>query len=77
MIVDIIEHNPEYHPLFDDPKNFQSLQDGKFQLDHNPFFHLALDVTVLEQVTANRPGGIRKLYQQLLKKIGDRATAET
>ncbi|MCS5710959.1 DUF1841 family protein [Candidatus Berkiella aquae] len=76
MIVDVIQRHPEYHPIFDDPKNFHSLQDEKFQLDHNPFFHLALHVTVLEQISANRPGGIRKLYQQLLKKIGDRTETE-
>jgi len=76
MIVDIIQRHPEYHPIFDDPNNFTSLQDEKFQLDHNPFFHLALHVTVLEQVNANRPGGIRKLYDQLLRKIGDRTETE-
>lgn len=76
MIIDIIERHPEYHPIFDDPKNFHSLQTEKFQLDHNPFFHLALHVTVLEQVSANRPGGIRKLYDQLLRKIGDRTETE-
>ncbi|MGE3318695.1 MAG: DUF1841 family protein [Candidatus Berkiella sp.] len=76
MIVDIIQRHPEYHPIFDDPNNFTSIQDEKFQLDHNPFFHLALHVTVLEQVHANRPGGIRKLYDQLLKKIGDRTETE-
>lgn len=76
IIVDIIQRHPEYHPIFDDPKNFNSLQDEKFQLDHNPFFHLALHVTVAEQVNANRPGGIRKLYDQLLKKIGDKTETE-
>lgn len=76
IIVDIIQRHPEYHPIFEDPKNFHSLQDEKFQLDHNPFFHLALHVTVVEQVNANRPGGIRKLYEQLLKKIGDKTETE-
>lgn len=76
MIVDIIKRHPEYHPIFSNANNFEELQEEKFALDHNPFFHLALHVTVLEQVGANRPVGIRPLFRKLLRKIGDQTEVE-
>ncbi|MBN9288984.1 MAG: hypothetical protein BGO43_08140 [Gammaproteobacteria bacterium 39-13] len=76
IISDIIKRHPEYQPIFSDPENFNDLQNEKFALDHNPFFHLGLHVTIAEQVGANRPLGIRPLYQRLLKKYGDQNQAE-
>ncbi|MFI4938396.1 MAG: DUF1841 family protein [Candidatus Berkiellales bacterium] len=76
IIVDIIERHPEYQPIFADPKGFEEFQQEKFQLDHNPFFHLALHVTIAEQVGADRPTGIQAIYTQLLHKFGDKTKAE-
>ncbi|MBS0286598.1 MAG: DUF1841 family protein [Proteobacteria bacterium] len=75
IIVDIIKRHPEYHPIFTE-ENFEKLQTEKFALDHNPFFHLALHVTVAEQIGADRPQGIRELFSKLLKKHQDKTIAE-
>lgn len=75
IIVDIIKRHPEYHPIFTQ-ENFEQLQTEKFALDGNPFFHLALHVTVAEQIGADRPQGIRDLYTKLLKKYQDQTIAE-
>lgn len=75
IIVDIIHRHPEYQPIFAQD-NFEQFQMEKFALDHNPFFHLALHVTIAEQVGADRPMGVRAIYQQLLKKYSDQTTAE-
>lgn len=76
IIVDIIQRHPEYHPIFTHPEIFKDLKDEKFPLDHNPFFHLALHVTIVEQVRADRPSGIRELYLQLLTKYGEQTETE-
>jgi hypothetical protein len=76
MIVDIIERHPEYQPIFSDPQGFENFKSEKFALDHNPFFHLALHVTIAEQVGADRPAGIRAVYGQLFNKMGDKTKAE-
>ncbi len=76
IIVDIISRHPEYHDLFSDADNFKEQINEKYALDHNPFFHLALHVTIAEQVGANRPQGIKHIYNQLLKKIGDKNSVE-
>ena len=76
MIVDIIKRHPEYQPIFTHPESFENLQDEKIPLDHNPFFHLGLHVTILEQLGADKPTGIRTIYAQLLKKHGDQTLTE-
>lgn len=76
IIVDIIKRHPEYQPIFTHPEGYQELHNEKFALDHNPFFHLGLHVTILEQVGADRPTGIRELYQRLLKKYRDQTETE-
>ncbi len=75
IIADIIQRHPEYHPIFA-PENFEQMQAEKFALDHNPFFHLALHVTIAEQVGSDRPAGIRPLFTQLMKKYQDQTIVE-
>ncbi len=75
IIVDIIKRHPEYHPIFS-AEHFEEIQAEKFALDHNPFFHLALHVTIAEQVGSDRPAGIRQLFNQILKKYQDKTLAE-
>lgn len=75
VIADIIKRHPEYHPIFTQ-ENFEQMQTEKFALDHNPFFHLALHVTVAEQVSSDRPPGIRSLFGKLLSKYQDQTMAE-
>jgi len=70
IIVDIISRHPEYHALFSQKKNFQGALNENYALDHNPFFHLALHVTIAEQVGADKPTGVRELYFKLLNKCG-------
>lgn len=76
MIIDILIRHPEYQPIFSTQENFDTYSNEKFKLDHNPFFHIALHVTILEQVGADRPRGISILYQKLLKKFGDQTLTE-
>ena len=76
IIVDILNRHPEYQPLFSTLENFQAVLEEKFALDHNPFFHLALHITIAEQTGADKPKGIRGYYQKLLKKYGDKTVAE-
>lgn len=75
IIVDIIQRHPEYHPVFA-LKNFEHLQYEQFDLDHNPFFHLALHVTLAEQVRTDHPPGIKALYFKLWQHYNDQDQAE-
>jgi hypothetical protein len=76
ILVDIIQRHPEYHPIFEKTEHFDDLKEEKFQEDSNPFLHLGLHVTIIEQVNINRPLGIRPIYQALLKKHQDKNVVE-
>jgi hypothetical protein len=76
QIVQILRMHPEYRP---------TLEGGEAVLDRdwlpeggeaNPFLHLGLHLTVLEQLGLDRPAGIRRLYRNLLAATGDLHEAE-
>lgn len=75
IIVDIIQRHPEYHALFS-TETFEQCKAEKFSLDHNPFFHLGLHVALLEQVSTDRPPGIKHHFQRLLAKHHDQTLVE-
>jgi hypothetical protein len=71
QIVAVVEQHPEYHPLLENPE--QAL--GKDYLpelgETNPFLHMGMHLAIQEQVSSDRPAGIRALYSTLLEKLGD------
>lgn len=71
QVVDIILLHPEYHEIF-------SHEDKYIDKDYlpefgetNPFLHLALHISIREQLATNRPNGIADIYQKLIQKIKD------
>ncbi len=71
IIVDVIRLHPEYHAL---------LEDGDRQLDKdwlpeggeaNPFLHMGMHIAIREQLSIDRPIGIKAAYEALLRRSGD------
>jgi len=72
QIADIIKEHPEYH-------NFITQMDKDFLPETgetNPFLHMGLHLGLREQIATNRPKGINKIYNQLLKIKGSSHEAE-
>lgn len=70
VIVGVIAQHAEYHPLFED----QEIASRDFNPDageSNPFLHMALHMAIREQLSTDRPAGIRDLYRRLLTAAGD------
>ena len=65
QIVAVVERHPEYQALLDDPE--QAL--GRDYLpetgETNPFLHMGLHLAIQEQVSTDRPAGVRELYRRL------------
>lgn len=69
-IADIITMHPEYHKVFNDPKNIDNdylPESGQT----NPFLHLSLHIGLREQLATDRPTGITVIFNQLVKKHQD------
>jgi len=59
MVLDVIKVHPEYHGfLSDSNQKFFSEQD-----ETNPFLHFGLHIALREQLSTDRPPGIRAIYQ--------------
>ena len=71
LIAQAIKAHPEYHALFDDPQAAQDQDYTPEMGQSNPFLHLGLHIAVQEQIAADRPTGIRELYQKLAARSGD------
>jgi len=70
MIAQVIDAHPEYHSIFASDASLEQnyfVEDGQT----NPFLHMGLHISLHEQISTDRPAGIRAIYQQLLHKYGD------
>jgi len=79
-IVSVIARHPEFQSLLEDaepPLNRDFGPDnGPDNGNANPFFHVGLHLAILEQVSIDQPAGIRRLYAQLVERLGDPHQAE-
>lgn len=76
QIVDVIVMHPEYHALLEtvmlqpDKAYFPELGET------NPFLHMGFHLAVRDQITTDRPLGIKGIYQKLIKKYADPSVVE-
>ena len=71
QMVEIIRLHPEYQDLLSDPNDALDRDWLPEQGETNPFLHLGLHLSVLEQLTIDQPAGIRKLHRTLATATGD------
>lgn len=69
QLIEVILQHPEYHAML-------SKQDLHAQYlpefgNTNPFLHMGLHLTIRDQVTMDRPVGMKALFQRLLDHDGD------
>jgi len=70
-IAEVIEAHPEYHTIMTDPHALTreyGVDDGS---GTNPFLHMGLHISIIEQVTSDRPRGIRAIYDRLRRRHPD------
>ncbi len=72
QLIEIIMMHPEYHTILGDPEVYQT----KDFDESNPFLHMSLHLGIREQISTNRPHGIKEVYKQLCEKYRDIHTAE-
>lgn len=75
MVAQVILEHPEYQQLFSN----ESSLDQEYFVENgqtNPFLHMGLHISLHEQISTDRPAGIRSLYQQLQTKFQDNHEAE-
>lgn len=69
QMVEVVSLHPEYHGLIE---NLDRCIKEEYELEENPFFHLSLHITLLEQIRLNQPSGITETYHKLMSSSADK-----
>ena len=76
IIADVIRMHPEYHDLLENMEQAlerEWLPEGG---ETNPFLHMGMHIAIREQLSIDRPVGIKAAYEALLQQTGDVMTTE-
>jgi hypothetical protein len=57
--------HPEYHTILDAPAQFKQQEYFPEFGETNPFLHMSLHLSILEQISINQPIGIASIYKNL------------
>jgi hypothetical protein len=76
MIAEVIGLHPEYQPIVQNSAKAVAYQPDAAHAVENPFLHMGLHIAVREQVSIDRPPGVRDLHRRLEARYGDLHSAE-
>jgi len=68
ITVSVIHMHPEYHAILNAPEQFKHQAYFPEMGETNPFLHMSLHLSVLEQIGINQPIGIADIYTKLKLK---------
>jgi len=76
MVVDVIKQHPEYHKMLEGSDDVLDKDYSPESGESNPFLHMSMHISIHEQLSTNRPSGIRDAYQKLALQYGGNHEAE-
>ncbi|HHJ80988.1 MAG TPA: DUF1841 family protein [Candidatus Tenderia electrophaga] len=76
IIAAVVSQHPEYHAVLSDKDTAMGKEYLPESGESNPFMHMGMHIAIHEQLSANRPEGIREIYQQITARCGDSHEAE-
>jgi hypothetical protein len=76
LITDVIALHPEYHALLGDIDSQSEREWFPEDGQTNPFLHMGMHIAIREQVLADRPAGIARVYKQVCDHLRDVHAAE-
>lgn len=76
IVADIIRLHPEYQSLLEHPDTVLDRDWRPEGGETNPFLHMGLHIAIREQLSIDRPAGVKAAYAALLEITGDLHAAE-
>ena len=76
LAIEIIQMHPEYHQVLDKPERYLEQSWFPEMGETNPFLHMSLHLSILEQIAINQPPGIAGFYEALQQKHGNKLDAQ-
>ena len=75
VIAAVVARHPEYHALLEGEGSVTREFVAELG-ETNPFLHLAMHLAVEEQLSTDRPAGIRRAHAKLVRRLGDSHDAD-
>ena len=76
VAIEIIQMHPEYQHVLDAPEQYLEQSYFPEMGETNPFLHMSLHLSILEQVAIDQPTGIAGCYKVLLDRHGNALDAQ-
>lgn len=76
QIASVVAAHPEYHAMLEQGEDAIGREWTPEQGESNPFLHLGMHIAIREQLSTDRPPGIRAAYDALINKLGEPHAAE-
>lgn len=76
MALQVMQMHPEYHAVLDAPERYLEQEYFPEMGETNPFLHMSLHLSILEQFSIDQPPGIVAAYEALRKKHGEEHPAQ-
>ena len=68
QVINIIIVHPEYHHILSNRQKYLHYQWHNISGEINPFLHLSMHLTIIEQLSINQPEHIREIFNQFIVK---------
>ncbi len=76
IIIDVALRHPEYRIHLENAERYEDRDYSPEMGMTNPFLHMGMHIAIEEQLSIDRPAGIRSRYQNILKRAGNTHAAQ-
>lgn len=76
IAVEVISLHPEYHAALDSPERYLEQEYFPEMGETNPFLHMSLHLSILEQLSIDQPPGIAAAFRALQQRLNDPHAAQ-
>lgn len=76
LALGVMQMHAEYHHVLNAPERYLEQAYFPEMGETNPFLHMSLHLSILEQIAIDQPPGIKDAYQSLQLRIQDAHTAQ-
>lgn len=76
IALEVIQMHPEYHLILSDKLRYSEQEYFPELGETNPFLHMSLHLSAIEQISINQPIGITQIYHQLKQQHADAHAAQ-
>jgi hypothetical protein len=76
IALEVMQMHPEYHHVLNAPERYLEQAYFPEMGETNPFLHMSLHLSILEQIAIDQPPGIKAGYQALQLRMPDQHQAQ-